>query len=213
MTQEEWLACAEPRTMLEFLMDFLPGKVSERLLRLFGCACCRRIWHLLDERSRNDVEHAERVAEGLARLPRTRRDVFSEAEVAVSGTLATHGFDAARVAAENTALMVGFDAALKGMFNDYTPRIVAERAAQSDLLRCIFGNPFRALNAEPAWFTPTVIALAQAIYEERAFDPLPVLADALEEVGCENSDILNHCRQTGEHVRGCWVVDLVLGKE
>jgi hypothetical protein len=59
----------------------------------------------------------------------------------------------------------------------------------------------------------TVIALAEAIYDERAFDRLPILADALEEAGCTNADILNHCRQPGEHVRGCWVVDLILGKE
>jgi len=65
----------------------------------------------------------------------------------------------------------------------------------------------------PAWLTSTVTSLAQSIYQERAFDRLPILADALEDSGCTNPDILNHCRQPGEHVRGCWVVDLLLGKE
>ena len=81
------------------------------------------------------------------------------------------------------------------------------------LLRDIFGNPFRPVAADPKWLTSAVVGLAQAIYEERAFDRMPILADALEEAGCDNADVLNHCRQPGEHVRGCWVVDLVLGKE
>ena len=80
------------------------------------------------------------------------------------------------------------------------------------LLRDIFGNPFRPIVADPAWLTPTVGSLAVAIYEDRAFDRLPILADALEEAGCTNADVLLHCRVPAEHVRGCWVVDLVLGK-
>ncbi len=65
---------------------------------------------------------------------------------------------------------------------------------------------------DPAWLTPTVVSLADALYRDRAFDRLPILADALEEAGCTNADVLLHCRQPAEHVRGCWVVDLVLGK-
>jgi hypothetical protein len=84
------------------------------------------------------------------------------------------------------------------------------------LLRCIFGNPFRpAPSLAPAvlaWNGGTVPKLAAAIYEERAFDRLPILADALEDAGCTDADILGHCRGGGEHVRDCWVVDLVLGK-
>jgi len=81
------------------------------------------------------------------------------------------------------------------------------------ILRCLFGNPFRPATLEPAWQTATVHGLAQAIYEERGFDRLPILADALEEAGCTNADILAHCRGSGSHARGCWVVDLLLGKE
>jgi len=80
------------------------------------------------------------------------------------------------------------------------------------LLRDIFGNPFRPVTVDPAWQTATVVALAEAIYADRAFDRLPILADALEEAGCLNGDLLNHCRQPGEHVRGCWAVDLLLSK-
>jgi hypothetical protein len=80
-------------------------------------------------------------------------------------------------------------------------------------LRDIFGNPFRPVTLNPSWRTPTVKQLAEAIYKERAFERMPILADALEDAGCDNADILSHCRGGGEHVRGCWVVDLVLGRE
>jgi hypothetical protein len=84
--------------------------------------------------------------------------------------------------------------------------------ARCELIREIVGNPFGDLTVNPASRTATVTSLATAIYDERAFDRMPILADALEEAGCTIADVLNHCRQQGEHVRGCWVVDLVLGK-
>jgi hypothetical protein len=81
-------------------------------------------------------------------------------------------------------------------------------------LRDIFGNPFRPVSVEPSWLTSTVVALAEGIYQEKAFDRLPILADALMDAGCDNDDVLNHCRDPhATHVRGCWVVDSVLGKE
>ncbi len=80
----------------------------------------------------------------------------------------------------------------------------------------VFGNPFRPLPQLPStilnWNDGIVQRLSQVIYNERSFDQMPILADALEEAGCTDTDILNHCRQPGEHVRGCWVVDLILGK-
>ena len=85
-----------------------------------------------------------------------------------------------------------------------------------DLLRDIFGNPFRLSTIEPDWLTwndRTVPKLAQAIYDDRRYDIMPILADALEEAGCTDAAILDHCRGPGPHVRGCWVVDLILGKE
>jgi hypothetical protein len=81
------------------------------------------------------------------------------------------------------------------------------------LIRCIFGNPFRAQAIDPHWLTPEVVGLARAIYEERAFDRMPTLADALEGAGCDQTQVLRHCRAQGEHTRGCWVVDALLGKE
>jgi hypothetical protein len=91
--------------------------------------------------------------------------------------------------------------------------VAVERVRQCSLLRDIFGNPFRPVSVDPAWLTETVVALAEGIYHERAFDRMPILADALEDTGCDNADMLNHCRQPGEHVRGCWVVDLLTGRK
>jgi hypothetical protein len=88
-----------------------------------------------------------------------------------------------------------------------------ERTDIVSLLRCIFGNPFRPVAVDPSWLTSDVVALAEGIYQDRAFDRMPILADALQDAGCEHEDVLNHCRQPGEHVRGCWVVDLLLGKK
>jgi hypothetical protein len=87
-----------------------------------------------------------------------------------------------------------------------------ERLLQIHYLRDIFGNPFRPVALDPAWRTPAVTALAHGIYTDRRFDAMPILADALEEAGCTSEDILAHCRGDGPHVRGCWAVDLILGK-
>ena len=80
-------------------------------------------------------------------------------------------------------------------------------------VRDIFGNPFRPTLFDPAWRTTDVLLLAGGIYAERAFDRMPILADSLQDAGCDRDDILSHCRGDGPHVRGCWVVDLLLGKE
>jgi hypothetical protein len=97
----------------------------------------------------------------------------------------------------------------------FGPTYFGERKVQCALLRDIFGNPFRPAAFNPAWRAwrdGTLTHLAQAIYDDRAFDRLPILADALEEAGCADRGLLDHCRGPGPHVRGCWAVDLVLGK-
>jgi hypothetical protein len=88
-----------------------------------------------------------------------------------------------------------------------------KRESPAHLTRCIFGNPFRPVRFVPRWRTSDVVGLAGAIYEGRAFDRMPMLADALMDAGCDSDDILSHCGGEGPHVRGCWAVDLVLGKE
>jgi hypothetical protein len=82
------------------------------------------------------------------------------------------------------------------------------------LFREVVGNPFRPIAVEAAWLTSDVLALARQMYEAREFSAMPILADALQDAGCDNDDILSHCRDTtAPHVRGCWIVDLVLGKK
>ena len=80
-------------------------------------------------------------------------------------------------------------------------------------MRELVGNPFRPVTFSPSWRTSTAVALAAQMYEARDFSAMPILADALQDAACTNDDILDHCRGPGQHVRGCWVVDLVLGKE
>jgi hypothetical protein len=98
----------------------------------------------------------------------------------------------------------------------YEQAQLREKATQTRILRDVLGPfPFRSVPVDPVWLrwnNGTIPKIADSIYEERAFDRLPILADALEDAGCDNADILTHCRNGGEHVRGCWVVDLLLGK-
>jgi hypothetical protein len=209
MSESEWLACTDPQKMLEFLR----GKASERKLRLFGVACCRRIWHLLaDGRSRRAVEVAERYADGRASDEQLRAASGEAASVGVGFGIQFSPANAAHFAAH-----AGH--AFADRCRMYAARAVAdpaEAAAQASLIRCLWGNPFRPVSLDPAWLTwndGTVPKLAQAIYDDRAYDRRPILADALEEAGCTDADILDHLRGPGPHVRGCWVIDLLLGKE
>jgi hypothetical protein len=130
------------------------------------------------------------------------------------GILKKHSLHAARAGLEAAVALAGA-LATPGWPGPRDAR-AAERKAQTGLLRCIFVNPFRPAPAiAPAWLAwngGTVRKLAEAIYEDQAFDRLPVLADALEDAGCSDADLLGHLRGPGPHARGCWAVDLLLGK-
>jgi hypothetical protein len=89
----------------------------------------------------------------------------------------------------------------------------ADKAIECRLIRDIFVNPYRPVSVDQCWLTSNVVSIAHQIYESRDFGAMPILADALQDAGCENADVLDHCRGPGPHVRGCWVVDLVLGKQ
>jgi hypothetical protein len=95
----------------------------------------------------------------------------------------------------------------------YTIEATCEERIVAAIIRDVVGNPFRPVAVDPFWLTPSVVAVAQSIYEDRRFEDMPILADALEEAGCHDADILAHCRSEGPHFRGCWAVDLLLGKE
>lgn len=230
-SESEWFRCTQPQEMLTFLR----GKASGRKLRLFAVACCRRIWgQLRDERSRRAVEIAEDFADGGCNQ-RTLKQARQEAMTAHGAAqvvkadiprTATHldALSLAYAAAEaaNAAQQVAADDAYQATgavagtaayaISSSDPSKI-EQAVQADLLRDIFGNPFRHVAVDPSFLTATVLDIARSIYEESAFGRMPILADALEDAGCNNQAILDHCRQPAEHARGCWAVDLLLRKQ
>jgi hypothetical protein len=225
MTEAKWLACTEPYQML----DFLPGKVSGRKLRLFACACCRQgVWPLLsDRRSRKAVEVAERFAEGAADRVALRaawmdarvaaQRVTRNQRAAIAAAAAAHRSHRCGRAAAGRVFSVAYYGEGAGLSRE------EQRQAHLVLLRCVFGNPFRRAAVDPAWLAwngGCVVRLATAAYDERELpggrlDParLAILADALEDAGCDDATMPAHLREPGPHVRGCWVVDLLLGKE
>ena len=230
MTEAEWLACGDPQAMLR-----LPRAGSnERQLRLFACACCRRVGGLLaDFTVRAALIVAERFADGLATdaerssarkaaqqaaqgrgvttrptAPKWARRAASAVYYAAARSAAEAACNAPQLAVEALVWEAG------GYGASEAPDIqIAENAAQADLLRDIVGNPFRPRPAlarlAPRGGEATIRALAAAIYEERSFDQAPILADALEDAGCPDEDVLSHLRSPGPHVRGCRVIDLI----
>jgi hypothetical protein len=215
------------------MVAFLRGKASERKARLFACDCCRRTkdW-VSDDDVLDAVECAERFADKLAdheelaashsrvvaSVRRTRR-LFKklEAERAENRWETYNRCEALRSAVRLSTATRAIEA---GFISSYAiPAMLdwkAELEEQCRLLRDIFGNPFQPVSIEPGWLAwndGAVVKLAESIYTERAFDRLPILADALEDAGCTDAAVLDHCRGPGPHVRGCWVVDLLFGKE
>lgn len=213
MTEAEWLTWADPSAILRRLK----GKASDRKLRLFMCACCRVAWDLITtERSRRTVGIAELFADGAA----TEAELEAAARSAepVSRTLPIKEFVAFGLVATaaTTAPDMHHAASVACHFvtewGELTAGPAVARRLEATLLRDIFGNPFVSPASSPAFSISNVVSLAQMIYDERAFERMPDLADTLERAGCTDTDILDHCRQPGPHVRGCWAIDLLLGR-
>ncbi len=251
MDEQGWLALTNPAHLLLFVRE----RLGDRQLRLFACACCRRVARLLkDRRARAALDFAERMADRGAAGRRGRPAAYRLARQAcgeywaveeesfgaagylahLAGSNAAHaamcaveaGALAAALGACSTAELAAAYAGCKaprartGYPPDRQGRMEAERREQVLLLRDILGNPFRPLPLSPSLLTPTILSLAQASYSERLLpqghlEParLAVLADALEEVGCADEGVLGHLRGPGPHVRGCHVVDAVLGRQ
>jgi hypothetical protein len=123
------------------------------------------------------------------------------------------GFRALVAAGVTESAMTGFDAVQHWQHPVFVAGQYEEESIQADLLRDVIANPFRQISIEPEWRTSTVMALTQRIYAEQDYEILPILADAIEDAGCGNRDVLDHCRDPRlVHVKGCWLVDLILGK-
>jgi hypothetical protein len=209
------------------MIVFLLGKVSKRKLRLTACAFCRRLWHMLaDQRSRDALETAEQYADNLVgetELSTAHLGAIAATEeaspdwaVAIpAGAIrhATAPYESVPYDVLHSAESVRY--ATRDPAGDFGD---AESAYQGLLLRDIFGNLFRPVSINPVWLTSQVVSLASVAYEDRNLPSgeldtarLGVVADGLEDAGCDNADILGHLRSPGPHVRGCWVLDLLLG--
>ena len=230
MTEGEWLASTDPEVMLGRVRNYKPPPIvvrqlpeprRDRKLRLFAAACCRHVWLRIPIAVKDAIQAVELFVDG-----RLGSDVF---RVATIYHPPVAGDESNESGGQISRLMRGI-----GYFNgslwhadhvaaiDDLSRACAElgtrypfertRNVHADLLRDIFGNPFRPVTFDETWRTTTARQLAQQMYDSRDFSAMPILADALQDAGCENADILDHCRGPGPHVRGCWVVDLVLGK-
>lgn len=216
MTEARWLACESVSDML----DVFPAEASARKLRLFAVACCRRLPDLA-ERSVQALDAAEGHAEGLV-----GRDALRLSYMKAYGLVAAHednpddqrGYDAAQAVAWAVVADGIGPRELAASAAYHAGRAVpglAERRAQALLLADVLLAPTSA-TVSPTWLTwngGTVADLARSSYDERTFDRLPILADALEDAGCHDVAILSHLRGPGPHVRGCWAVDLLLGKQ
>ncbi len=215
MTEREWLACTDPQKMLEFLR----GKGSGRKLRLFIADGVRVLGLRFGKEQEALSEMHERVAEGQATEADLERWLLRDLpwlwEHRAPGGNLPGVWESARMLVRDR-----FKLAPLEKREIVTPESRdAENADMCSVLRCIFGNPFRPVTLDPAWLTPIVLALARAAYDERVrpegtLNParLAVLADALEDAGCTDADVLGHLRGPGPHVRGCWCLDLLLGK-
>jgi hypothetical protein len=237
MTEAEWLACTDPQPMLEFLR----GSLSDRKLRLFTCACLRRTWHwLTDDSLHQAIEETESTAEQTSGMPEEavpwwlrlyidpafttllgEVDVYDNVKSTLVFAAHTHadGQVTSWLAAHSEADPVWRSHVAKLRTDSAREE---EASAQACLLRDVVGIPSRRFCLVPIvlrWNDGIVQKLAQAAYEERQLPDgtldssrLAVLADALEEAGCTDANILGHLRGPGPHVRGCWPVDLCLGQ-
>jgi hypothetical protein len=212
MTEADWLA-----GRVSLYSTLRRRNFSSRKVRLFACACCRDVWPLIgDARSRRAVEVAERFADGLA----SRKDLAAaRASCPARGDGSAANW-AAKAVVQVTAPSAG-EAARQASFNALHAISDGDFAStrehrQFEILKDIVGNPYRRPVIDPAWLAwhdGTVVKLAQAIYDERRFADLPILADALLDAGCTDAAMLSHCRTVVGHVRGCWLLDALLGKK
>jgi hypothetical protein len=232
MTEAEWLACPHLYAMIRFL-EAREG--NDRRLRLFACACCRCVLDLLrEEVARTIVELSEAYADGEASdaeletmedhpdlrnftddtsPPISRRVLDAHVAAQWLSETPVHAISISqRTSGEPSSDFIASPDNGFGL-GRAVPHGEAAVAEQMQLLRDIFGNPFRPVAFSPEWRTDTTVSLARQMYESRDFSAMPILADALQDAGCGCADILDHCRGPGPHCRGCWVVDLVLGKE
>ena len=219
MTEEEWTHCENPGTMIEHLGD----RATSRKVRLFNSSSVRLLCgRAKNERVRAILATAEQMADGIASRAEIVRARWAARKIKQEFPPAPQYepvWDCVEAVADDPFRSFGGIQVCTtcivspALGPEWRAALWRDAPTWVNLLRELFGNPFRPVTIDSAWLTPTVTALAETIYEEQAFDRLPILADALEEAGCINQEILSHLRKSGEHVRGCWVLDLILSKD
>jgi hypothetical protein len=190
MTEKQWLVSQNVTAMAKLIVRGGSARrkltrPSDRKLRLIICACARALWKDLNAGNRGLVARQEARPEKLASNARDAGwwPLLKDLDVSL---------------------------AVKTAVNNRGPQFAQSAAA---LLREVAGNPYRPVIVAPSWLNADVLRLAQGAYDESRFDDLPILADALEDAGCADEALLSHLRSAGPHVRGCWALDLILGKE
>jgi hypothetical protein len=243
MTEAEWLACGDARAMVSYLgkqvsdrklrhfvfacVRRLWHRVPAGPLRHAIEASERHADGLIDQqelgaaitaanRARPSRNHVARAAYDAARFSGPGLVHWDSVTINLAAAAADDAVwflppTAYTYFAEGRTVTV--DVPMNPARRKWNARRDGEYAAQCDLIREILGNPFRPVTLDQAWLTPDVVSLARTIYHERTFDRMPEVADALARSGCTDADILAHCRRPVRHVRGCWVVDLLLGNE
>jgi hypothetical protein len=231
MTEAEWLAGEVTFRDVLGERDLL---LAERKKRLFVCACLRQAWLLLEEPCRLAVEVAERYADERATEEEVHHAWRKSWEITLLGVgspangVALLALDSwSRLSAEH--IVVGCNRVVHAILGEAEYRWATGllgqeeyqglesrlRAAQEALFRDITGNPFRAPRLDPAWQSSNdalVPRLAGELYDDRRWSEMPVLGDALEDTGCDDDALLEHCHGPGPHTRGCWVLDLLTGR-
>lgn len=222
MTEAEWLTSCEPKALLAFVA----GRVSDRKLRLFAVACCRDVWHMLkDDCTRHAVEIGEAFADGKVSAEETHTVSLAAWQWFWNADRETTDGKNAAASCARAAFPTGqYEYSLMGRtetMRDNLEIVLTNLAwgehprEQACLFREVIGNPFAKPELDSrvlACNDGTVRRLAQSMYDDRRFEAMPVLADALEDANCTETSVLEHCRTHGGHVRGCWVVDLILGR-
>lgn len=235
MTESEWLTSTRLKSLTDYLLR--ERVVSQRKLRLYAIACCRRVEHLFGSPGlthhelRKALDAAERFAEGAIK-PRTLNVWRNRAWEALGAdfqptdSAANRAADAVvRVCQTTSAFLPAASSTVEALAfaadavkDSPTWRAAYELARRTvfALLRDVVGNPFRPLPAfDPAWLTANgglPGRIATGIYEERRFDELPILADVLDDAGCTANEIQKHLRGLGPHDRGCWALDVILNR-
>lgn len=195
MTEQEWLTCADP----VLLFRHLEARTTERKLRLFATATLRTAFQS-DADSQSNLEMADQFADGVLSIHDLRR-CWPRLQPDNPKVAPENAYDWAE-----TIVM----AKERGYYGGSFP--VLDQFMLCHLLRDILGNPFHFVTLAAHCLSATIVGIAQQMYEHGDFSSMPILGDALDDAGCTSHGVLQHCRQPGPHVRGCWVVDLILGK-